>query len=63
MIGVSSVNNLQFNASLKSNLIIIPFVLFSIIFLFFANLENFTPQRIFPILGEGAFQNFVTGLR
>ena len=63
MIGVSSVNNLQFNASLKSNLIIIPFVLFSIIFLFFANLENFTPQRIFPILGEGAFQTFVTGLR
>ena len=63
MIGVSSVNNLQFNASLKSNLIIIPFVLFSIIFLFFANLENFTPQRIFPILGEGAFQTFITGLR
>ena len=63
MIGVSSVNNLQFNASLKSNLIIIPFVLFSIIFLFFANLENFTPQRIFPILGEGAFQTFALGLR
>ena len=63
MIGVSTVNNLQFNASLKTNLIIIPFVLFSIIFLFFANLEHFTPQRIFPILGEGVFQTFITGLR
>lgn len=63
MIGVSAVNNLQFNASLKTNLIIVPFVLFSIVFLFFANIENFTPQRIFPILGDGIFQTFVTGLR
>ena len=63
MLGVSAVNNLHFNASLKTNLIIIPFVLFSIVFLFFANIKHFTPQNIFPILGEGAFQTFVIGLR
>ena len=63
MIGVSVTNNLQFNASLKTNLIIIPFVLFSIIFLFFANFRHFTVQRIFPILGEGIFNTFVLGLR
>lgn len=63
MIGISLVNNLQFNASLKTNLIIIPFVLFSIIFLFLTNLKNFTPQRIFPILGDGFFNTFITGLR
>ena len=63
MLGVSVVNNLHFNASLKTNLIIIPFVLFSIVFLFFANIKNFTPQNIFPILGEGIFQTFVIGLR
>lgn len=63
MIGISTINNLHFNASLKTNLIITPIVLFSIIFLFFANLREFTPQRIFPILGEGLFETFVTGLR
>lgn len=63
MIAVSAINNLQFNASLKTNLLIIPAVLFSILFLFFANLRNFTPQRIFPILGDGIFETFVTGLR
>lgn len=63
MLGVSVVNNLHFNASLKTNLIIIPFVLFSIIFLFFANIEHFTPQNIFPILGKGTFHTFVIGLR
>lgn len=62
IIAISIVNHLEFNASFKSNLIIIPFVLFSMVFLFFANLKNFTPQRIFPILGEGLFQTFVTGL-
>jgi len=63
MIAISLVNKLQFNASLKTNLIIIPFVLFSIIFLFLANLRNFTPQRIFPILGDGIITTFITGLR
>lgn len=63
MIGISTINNLKFNASLKTNLIITPIVLFSIIFLFFANLRHFTPQRIFPILGEGVIETFVTGLR
>lgn len=63
MIAISIINNLQFNASLKTNLIITPFVLFSIIFLFLANLRNFTPQRIFPILGDGIINTFITGLR
>lgn len=63
MIGISTINNLQFNASLKTNLIITPAVLFSIIFLFLANLRHFTPERIFPILGDGIFNTFITGLR
>lgn len=63
MIGISAINNLQFNASLKTNLIITPVVLFSIIFLFLANLRHFTPERIFPIFGDGIFNTFITGLR
>lgn len=62
IIAICAANHLEFNASLKANLIIVPAVLFSIIFLFFANLKYFTPQRIFPILGDGIFQTFVTGL-
>lgn len=34
----------------------------SIVFLFFANFSNFSPQRILPILGNGAIQTFVVGL-
>ena len=62
MLGVSIINTLKFNANLKANLIITPFVLFSILFLFFANIRHFTPQRIFPILGDGIFHTFITGL-
>lgn len=62
IIAVTIVSNLEFNASFKTNLIIIPFVLFSIIFIFVANLKYFVPQRIFPILGEGFINTFITGL-
>ncbi|NLC87810.1 MAG: GerAB/ArcD/ProY family transporter [Clostridiaceae bacterium] len=62
IIAICIVNHLQFNASLKANLIFVPFVLISIIFLFCANLRYFTPQRIFPILGNGLFDTFILGI-
>ena len=46
----------------KTNLIIIPLTLVSIVALFVFNLENFVPQRMFPILGNGFFSTFVLGL-
>lgn len=55
-------NHLEFNATLKANLLIIPIVLVSIIFLFCLNFRNFTPQRVFPLLGNGFFSTFVTGI-
>ena len=54
--------NIDFNASLKTNLLIIPLVLASIVFLFFANMNKFVPQRIFPIFGDGLLNTFVLGL-
>ena len=54
------VNNLEFTASIKTNLIIMPAVLISIFFLFFANFRDFVPQRIFPILGDGFFNTFIS---
>lgn len=62
IIAICMANRLDFNASLKTNLLILPLVLASMIFLFFANMNKFVPQRIFPIFGDGLFDTFVLGL-
>ena len=62
VIAVCIANRFDFSATLKTNLIILPIVLFSIIFLFFTNIKQFTPQRIFPIFGEGLSNTFILGL-
>lgn len=62
VIAVCIANRLDFNASLKTNLLIVPLVLASIVFLFFANMNKFVPQRAFPIFGDGLFQTFILGL-
>mgnify|MGYP003906921725 CR=1 FL=1 len=55
-------NGLDFSATLKTNLIILPVVLASIVFLFLANMKIFEPEKIFPILGDGVYNTFVAGL-
>lgn len=62
IIALCVANRLDFSATLKTNLLIIPLVLGSILFLFFSNMQNFVPQRIFPIFGESVFNTFVLGL-
>ena len=62
VIAICTANRLDFNASLKTNLLILPLVLASMIFLFFANMNKFSPERIFPIFGDGLFDTFVLGL-
>lgn len=62
IIAICIANRLDFNAPLKTNLLILPLVLTSIVFLFFANMNKFVPQRIFPIFGDGLFNTFVLGL-
>lgn len=52
---VCLVNNLEFSASIRTNVFIMPAVIVSIFFLFFANFRNFVPQRIFPFLGDRIF--------
>ena len=52
----------RFSSIAKVNLLIIPLVIISIIFLFVANMKNFSLDNIFPILGNGLFDTFVTGL-
>ena len=62
IIAVCIANRLDFSATLKTNLIIVPIVLFSMLFLFAANSKNFSLQKIYPILGDGVFNTFVIGL-
>ena len=61
VISTCLVADLPSNASFKANLIVVPFVLGSILFLFFANLKYFDYNRIFPILGNGFFETFGSG--
>ena len=62
LIAVCAANRLDFNASLKTNLLIIPLVLVSMLFLFFSTMDKFVPERIFPIFGDGLYNTFVLGL-
>lgn len=59
---VSIVAKLSLNASLKANLIIVPIVLISILFLFLANIRSFSIQRIYPLLGNGLYETFISGI-
>ena len=54
--------NLDFKSNVKTNYVIMPLVLISMIFLFVSNLKNFSTARMFPVLGDGFFNTFVTGI-
>ena len=62
VIAVCIANRLDFNATVKTNVIILPIALIGVLFLFFTNINRFVPQRMFPIFGEGLFNTFVLGL-
>lgn len=62
VIAICIANRFELNATLKTNLVILPIVLASMVFLFFTNIYKFSPQRIFPILGDGMVNTFVLGI-
>lgn len=53
-------NKFGFNAISKCNLIILPIVLVSCLVIFLSASNDFVPQRVFPILGYGAKETFIT---
>ena len=55
-------NNFSFSVTAKINLIILPIIFVSILFIFFANNQNLSFENMTPILGNGLFDTFVTGL-
>lgn len=62
VLAICIANSLGFSATIKTNRIVLPFALFSIVFLFLTNINNFQPQRVFPILGNGFSQTFILGI-
>lgn len=55
-------NGFNFSVTAKINLIILPVIFVSILFIFFANNQNLSFDNVKPILGNGLFDTFVTGL-
>ena len=55
-------NKFSFSVTAKINLIILPIIFVSILFIFFANNQNLSFENMTPILGNGLFDTFVTGL-
>ncbi|MFR2534589.1 MAG: GerAB/ArcD/ProY family transporter [Clostridia bacterium] len=62
IMAIGIANRLDFHATLKTTLMIVPIVLVSIIFMFVVTFKGFTPEKIFPILGDGFMNTFVLGL-
>lgn len=62
IIAIAITNKLEFSACLKTNLIIVPIAILSMIFLFGSNVKNFSFDRVFPILGNGFINTFIIGI-
>lgn len=61
-ISIIIINKLKFNALVRANLFFTILVLINLLFIFLGNLDNFTWQRIYPILGNGTYSTFFSGL-
>lgn len=55
--GKSNINSLS-----KIALLITPFVIMSVVFIFSSNLNNFTFSNTFPLIGDGYYNTFILGL-
>ena len=59
---VMIINNLlSFGSNAKTISVVFPIVLASVVFLFVCNLSHFSFQNIYPILGKGFVNTFITG--
>jgi len=55
-------NKFGLNTVIKSNIIIVPLVLINLLIAFFCVSARFVPQKIFPILGYGFNETFLSGI-
>lgn len=62
LVAIVMATRLGFKTVARSSLFVIPLVSFTVLFIFFANLKNFTFQGTFPLLGEGMQSTFFAGI-
>lgn len=62
IVSIGILNILGFKTICRLNIILVPCMILSLIFLYFASLEKFTFERIFPILGYGLDKTFIDGI-
>lgn len=62
LIGAVFVCNLKYDALYRSNLLILPFAILSILVLFLGNAGEYTFENLFPILGNGINTTFLSGI-
>ena len=54
-------NQFGFKSVSRTNAIFMPFILITVLIIFLSLFTDFVPQRIFPILGYGGKETFLTG--
>ena len=62
IVAIATTNHLGFTSTIRTTTLIFPLIIISIILLFVGNLDNFSFERVFPILGNGFQSTFITGL-
>lgn len=62
LLGVIVLNKLGKKSVIKTNLMVVPLIIISIIVIFFMSSKNFTIQRALPILGHGFKETFIFGI-
>lgn len=62
IVAIIITNKLGIKSAIRANLLIMPIVLFSLLFIYLANIEYFCVDRFFPILGTGFTPTFLSGI-
>ncbi len=62
ILAIVTCNFLGLKSIVRSNLIISPLLIISIVFVFVGNIKNFNYDHIYPILGNGTFTTFISGM-
>ena len=62
LMAVGFMNRYSLKTVIKCNLIVVPIVVLALTILFVLSFNDFTVERLFPILGHGAQNTFITGV-
>lgn len=55
-------NQFGFKSVSRTNAILMPFILITVLIIFLSLFTDFVPQRVFPVLGKGINETFISGI-